>query len=66
MENNSFVSHDCLKYLGVNMVHKLNFETNTFETKKKCTTKSKHIRSLTLKNAGSSTETAAHIYVTLF
>lgn len=50
------------KYLGITLDHKLNFNTHTAETKRTVIKRAKHFRSLTFKNEGISTKTAAIIY----
>lgn len=51
-----------VKYLGINLDHKVNFKLHTSITKKKTTARAKHFRSLTYKNKGISIKTGATIY----
>ena len=51
-----------VKYLGIKLDQKLNFNSHTKEMKKKMITRVKHFRSLTYKNQGISTKTASKIY----
>lgn len=66
MENKSIVFHDCVKYLGVNIDHELNFKTNASETNKKCNTRSKHFPSLTQELVPKHLHIFISPYVTLF
>lgn len=65
MGNNVVIPQDCARYLGVNIDHKLTFKQHASIIKKKCIARSKHFRSLTYKNSGITTKTAAHIYKTI-
>lgn len=51
-----------VKYLGVSLDNKLNFNDHTKYIKKRCIARSKHFRCMTYKNEGISKKTAAHIY----
>lgn len=54
-----------IKYLGLQIDQKLNFKLQTTNCKKKIVTRAQVFRSLTYKNKGISTRTAAKIYKTI-
>lgn len=65
IENNTIYCKPEIKYLGVTVDNKLNFNKHTKTIKKKCITRGRHFRSLTYKNRGINKQTAAHIYSTI-
>lgn len=65
IDNNTIYCQSEVKYLGVTIDNKLNFNKHVKLIKKKCITRSRHFRSLTYKNQGISKKTAAHIYTSI-
>lgn len=60
--NNILSPSATVKYLGIKLDNKLNFNSHTKDMKRKMISRAKHFRSLTYKNEGISMTTATKIY----